>query len=30
MNLCFFYSNLENLALWTRSEIDGSALEFCV
>ena len=25
-----FYFILKNLVLWTRSEIDGSALEFCV
>ena len=24
------YSNIENLVLWARSELDGSALEFCV
>ena len=23
-------SNIENLVLWARSELDGSALEFCV
>ncbi len=25
-----FYFILKNLVLWARSEIDGSALEFCV
>jgi len=25
-----FYFFIENLVLWARSEIDGSALEFCV
>jgi len=25
-----FYFYIENLFLWARSEIDGSALEFCV
>ncbi len=24
------YSNIENLVLWARSELDGSALKFCV
>ena len=24
------YSNIENLVLWARSELHGSALEFCV
>jgi len=24
------YSNIENPVLWARSELDGSALEFCV
>jgi len=31
MNLSIdIYSNIENLVLWARSELDGSALEFCV
>ena len=25
-----FYTNIENLVLWARSELDGSALKFCV
>jgi len=30
-SICYiFYFNIENLVLWARSEIDGSALVFCV
>ena len=28
MGVNWFYFNIENLVLWIRSEIDGSALEF--